>query len=183
MNGELRDWARQNLPHLEWADSAFIGTPRCQVAEMPHIPGGTGCALVPAMNPIAEDLRKRLKQFAVDIIRLARSMPQPDTATSIVCGQFIRSGTGTAANYRAACRARSHAEFVAKLGVAVEESDETEFWLDLVLEVPLADGPEPTRLRGEAAQVRAILKSSFDTARENRDRATPPAKKRGGRTL
>jgi four helix bundle protein len=119
------------------------------------------------MNEFTTALRTRLRRFAVDVVRFVRGMPEADTATTVIVRQLVKSGTAESANYRAACRGRSRAEFIAKLGVALEEADETEHWLDIILEVPLAAGAEPERLRREAAELRAILKTSFDTARRN----------------
>ena len=81
----------------------------------------------------AEDLKKRTKAFALRILRLASALP--DTIEGrVIKGQLVRAGTSVGANYRAACRARSRAEFVAKLGVVEEESDESAFWLELIIE-------------------------------------------------
>jgi four helix bundle protein len=72
-----------------------------------------------------------------------------------------------AANYHASCRARSRKEFIAKLGVVVEEADETELWLDMLLELDLITTPESSWLRSESGELRAIFKASLDTARRN----------------
>jgi four helix bundle protein len=81
----------------------------------------------------AEELKKRTKQFAIRIVRLFQALPRRDEAR-VIGKQVLRSGTSVAANYRAVCRARSKAEFVAKIGVVVEEIDETVFWLELLVE-------------------------------------------------
>jgi four helix bundle protein len=76
-----------------------------------------------------EELRDRTKKFAVRIVKTYRSLP--NTADSQVIGkQLLRCGTSVAANYRAACRSRSRAEWIAKIGLVVEEADETVFWLE-----------------------------------------------------
>jgi four helix bundle protein len=80
-----------------------------------------------------QDLRLRTKQFALRILRLYRALPAKEEAR-ILGRQVLRSGTSVGANYRAACRARSKAEFIAKLGIVLEEADETVFWLELLLE-------------------------------------------------
>ena len=81
----------------------------------------------------AEDLKKRTKAFALRILRLASALP--DTIEGrVIRGQLVRAGTSVGANYLAACRGRSRAEFVAKLGVVEEESDESAFWLELIIE-------------------------------------------------
>ena len=77
----------------------------------------------------ARELQERTKQFAIDIIRAFTALPKTDEAR-VIGRQFLRSGTAVAANYRATCRARSKAEFISKLGVVVEEPDETDFgWI------------------------------------------------------
>ena len=76
-----------------------------------------------------EELKKRCKQFAIRIVKLFRSLLRTDEAR-VMGKQVLRSGTSVAANYRAVCRARSKAEFIAKIGVVVEEADETVFWLE-----------------------------------------------------
>src|SRR3954471_8398422 len=84
----------------------------------------------------AAELKNRTKKFAADIVRLVDDLPNSVKGRAIA-NQIIRSGTSVAANYRAACRARSRAEFVAKIGVVEEEADETAFWLELIVEVNL----------------------------------------------
>lgn len=80
-----------------------------------------------------KELKARTKQFAVDVIKLCRAIPaSPDGR--VVAGQLLRASTSVAANYRAACRGRSRAEFIAKLGVVLEESDESLLWLELIAE-------------------------------------------------
>jgi four helix bundle protein len=81
----------------------------------------------------AEDLKKRTKAFALRILRLAAALPNTIEGRAIR-GQLVRADTSVGANYRAACRGRSTAEFVAKLGVVEEESDESAFWLELIIE-------------------------------------------------
>jgi four helix bundle protein len=83
-----------------------------------------------------EELRTRTKAFAIRILRLFRALPRSADA-QVVGKQLARSGTAVAANYRAACRARSHAEFLAKIGVVAEEADESAFWLELMMEAEL----------------------------------------------
>src|SRR6266481_8017940 len=84
------------------------------------------------MHP-AEELKNRSKQFAIRIVKLFRALPRTDEAR-IPGKQVLRSGTSVAANYRAVCRARSKAEFIAKIGVVVEEIDETVFWFELMVD-------------------------------------------------
>src|SRR3954466_11559666 len=77
--------------------------------------------------------QKRSKQFALRIIRMTRALPRSDEAR-VIGRQLLRSGTAVGANYRAACRARSRREFVAKMGIVVEEADESAFWIELLVE-------------------------------------------------
>lgn len=78
------------------------------------------------------DLKLRTKSFALRIVRLYRDLPRSEEAR-IIGRQILRSGTSVGANYRAACRSRSKAEFISKISVVLEEADETAFWLELLL--------------------------------------------------
>ena len=114
----------------------------------------------------AEELRNRLKQFALRVIRFVRRLPRTMDAP-ILGRQLLRSGTSAAANYHSACRGRSRQEFFAKLSIADEEIDEACFWIDLILDSHLAEPEETTALRKEAEELRAILAASRRTTREN----------------
>ncbi len=81
----------------------------------------------------ADDLKKRTKQFALRILKLAAALPNTIEGKAIR-GQLVRAGTSVGANYRAACRGRSRAEFIAKIGTVEEESDESAFWLEIIVE-------------------------------------------------
>ena len=81
----------------------------------------------------ADDLKKRTKQFALRILKLAVALPNTIEGKAIR-GQLVRAGTSVGANYRAACRGRSRAEFIAKIGTVKEESDESAFWLEIIVE-------------------------------------------------
>ncbi len=107
--------------------------------------------------------------FAIRLIRFIRTFPRTDEG-SVVGKQLLRSGTSVAANYRATCRARSKAEFVSKIGVVVEEADETVFWLELVLELQMGDNNESTALLREANELLAIFGASQRTAKSNTPR-------------
>src|SRR5581483_5734040 len=85
----------------------------------------------------AEDLRERTKRFALHVVRLSQGLTQGREAR-VLGDQLLRAGTAVAANYRAACRARSRAEFIAKLGVVVEEADESVFWCELLQDAGIA---------------------------------------------
>jgi four helix bundle protein len=83
------------------------------------------------MNEQAEELKDRTRKFAIDVLLFARGIPDTDEGR-IIGRQLIRAGTGVGANYRAVCRSRSRAEFIAKIGVALEEADESAFWLEVI---------------------------------------------------
>lgn len=110
------------------------------------------------------DLKDRTRVFALAIIRLVENLPRGRSA-DVIGYQLLRAGTSVGANYRAACRARSLKEFLAKLGIVEEEADEAQFWLDLVVERRLADARIASRLADEARQLVAITVSSIRTAR------------------
>ena len=81
----------------------------------------------------AEELKKRTKQFGLRVLKLEAALPNTIVGRAIG-GQLVRSGTSVGANYRAACRGRSKAEFVAKLGIAEEEADESGYWMEMIIE-------------------------------------------------
>jgi len=110
------------------------------------------------------DLKRRTKAFALRILKLVDAMPKT-TAGRALASQIVRSGTSVAANYRAACRARSTADFIAKMGIVEEESDETLFWLELLEESEVVSA---TAIKQEANQLIAITIASIKTARRNR---------------
>ena len=110
------------------------------------------------------DLKARTRAFALAIIRMVEHLPRTRTA-DVIGKQLLRAGTSIGANYRAACRARSLKEFLAKLGIVEEEADEAEFWLDLVADRRLGDLEHISVLREEARQLVAIVVSSIRTAR------------------
>jgi four helix bundle protein len=111
-----------------------------------------------------QHLRDRTKRFAFDVINLVKVLPR-NIATDAIARQLIRSGTSVAANHRAAGRARSHREFVAKLGLVVEEVDETELWLEGLLKCDLAPSHLVEPRYREACELRAIFVQSLQTAR------------------
>jgi len=88
----------------------------------------------------------------------------------IVARQLVRAATGTAANYRAACRSRSRAEFIARIGVAAEEADESHLWLDLTQASSILDDPQTNQLLKEASELTAIFTTSRNTAKANQSR-------------
>src|SRR5260370_36038458 len=113
------------------------------------------------------DLKRRTKAFALRILKLVDSLPKT-TAGRALASQIVRSGTSVAANYRAACRARSTADFIAKMGIVEEEGDETLFWLELLEESKLVPVAKLTAIKQEANELIAITVASIKTARRNR---------------
>src|SRR5438045_1130487 len=93
----------------------------------------------PVMVKSADEFKDRTKRFAVRVIRLVDSLPQKRSA-DVVGKQLLRAATSVGANYRAACRARSKAEFCAKLGIVEEEGDECVYWLELLIDAGLVPG-------------------------------------------
>lgn len=114
-----------------------------------------------------QNLKDRTKVFAAAIVRLVQSLPKGRESWTLG-HQLIRSGTSVGANYRAACRARSPKEFVAKLGIVEEEADESIFWLELLEESGLVERAKVDPLRREANELLAITISSIRTARRAR---------------
>jgi len=112
----------------------------------------------------AEQLRIRTKAFAVRIVKVADALPR-GAAGFVLAKQLIGSGTSAAANYRAACKARSKAEFIAKLSIVVEEMDETLFWLELIAELGLVKPKRLAAITDEANQLTAIFVASRKTSR------------------
>ena len=111
------------------------------------------------------DLKERTKAFALAIVRLADTLPR-SRAADVIGRQLLRAATSVAANYRSARRARSRKEFLAKMGIVEEESDESSFWLELLLEGEIATSAKVAELRDEAKQLVAITIASIRTARE-----------------
>ena len=111
-----------------------------------------------------EELKKRTKQFALQVIWLVEKLPQ-QRAAQIIGSQLLRSATSVAANYRAACRARSKADFVNKMGLVEEEADESRFWLEMLIEASLLPAASVQNLVREADELTAIAASSRKTAR------------------
>jgi four helix bundle protein len=113
----------------------------------------------------AEQLKQRSKRFAIRMVKLYQAIRKTDEAR-IIGKQALRSGTSVAANYRAACRARSKAEFMANIGIVVEEIDESVFWLEPLIETGLVQKERMAELLAEANELLAIFAASQRTARQ-----------------
>ena len=111
-----------------------------------------------------KELKDRTKRFAVDIVTLCRELPATIDGRRLG-QQLLDSGTSVAANYRASCRARSRAEFIAKLGVVLEEADESLFWLELMVDSQLITAARGEKLLKEADELTAIFVTSLNTAK------------------
>lgn len=116
------------------------------------------------MTQQADALKKRTKQFALEVIRFVRTLPDTDEARAIG-RQLLRSGPGVASNYRSACRARSRAEFIARIGVALEESDESALWFEMLAESDISRTSDTFRLLKESDELSAIFAKSSITAK------------------
>jgi four helix bundle protein len=106
----------------------------------------------------------RTKKLAIRIIDMVERLPRGRTA-DVVGTQLLRCGTSVAANYRSACRARSRREFIAKMGIVEEEADESQFWIDVLIERGMVDETMAVELRREAGQIVALTVASIRTAR------------------
>lgn len=111
-----------------------------------------------------DDMKARTKSFALRIIKLVQSLPKNQTA-DVVGKQLLRSGTSVGANYRAACRAKSNADFIAKMGIVEEEADECTFWMEIIVDSGLMKKELVDGLADEANQIVAMTVSSINTAR------------------
>lgn len=113
------------------------------------------------MSP--DELKARTKKFALRVLNLAEKLPR-GIKGRVLSDQIARAGTSAAANYRAACKARSKAEFIAKIGIAEEEADEVQFWLEMIAEAELIPAERLRELQQEAREITAILAASRKSA-------------------
>ena len=124
------------------------------------------------MNPAA--IKNKTKEFAKKVIELCRELPN-NREGKLIGNQLFKSGTSVAANYRAARRGRSKAEFVSKLGIVLEEADETLFWLELIDEMAIHKGSSLGFLIQECDEITAIMVTSIKTAKRcKKDRQSNP---------
>ena len=112
-----------------------------------------------------EELRQRTKAFAVRVVKLYKSLPYRSDA-QVLGKQLLRCGTSVAANYRAACRARSRAEWISKIGLVVEEADESLFWLEMLVDCEILQETKLADLLKEARELSALFTASQRTARK-----------------
>jgi four helix bundle protein len=113
-----------------------------------------------------EDLKLRTRKFALEVVKLVEKLPN-DLAGKILGGQLLRAGTSVGANYRSACRARSNADFISKMGIVEEEADETGYWLDLLISAGKLRRESARPLICESGELTAIAVTSINTARKS----------------
>ena len=134
------------------------------------------------MSEIADQLRQRTFRFGLRIISFCQKLP--DTWQCREIGrQLLRAGMGVSGNCWSACRGRSPAEFIAKLGVATDEAEESVLWLTAIIQSGINRELETKDLLGEGTELRAILSKSHKTARENRQRKARAAREARNRQL
>jgi four helix bundle protein len=113
-----------------------------------------------------ENLKQRTKKFGLDVIKVVEKLPKDETSR-ILGRQLLRSGTSVGANYRAASRAKSPADFISKLGNVEEEADESGYWLEMLVEAGKLAPPAAAALIQESGELTAIAISSINTARKS----------------
>jgi four helix bundle protein len=118
------------------------------------------------MSDVADEMKARTMRFALDVCSLIQYLP-PSEPGPTVRRQLAQSATSVAFNYRASCRARSHAEFTAKTGPVAEEADESQGWLEFIGAAKLIASAEVARLLAEATELTKIVSASYGTARYN----------------
>ncbi len=115
----------------------------------------------------ADEMKRRTRALALRIVHLVEALPRNRTA-DVLGKQLLRCGTSVGANYRASCRAKSAADFIAKMGIVEEEADEVIYWIELLVESGLIKESRVADLLNEANQIVAIVVSSIRTARDNK---------------
>src|ERR1041385_4754981 len=120
------------------------------------------------MTAQTQQCKRRTMQFALRILSLCRTLPRTDEGR-IIGKQLLRSGTSVGANYRAVIRARSRPEFISKLGIVVEEIDETVFWLELLVDSGIVAEKRMKDLLAEANELLAMFAAAQLTAKSNKN--------------
>jgi len=115
-----------------------------------------------------EEMKQRTKLFALGIIQLVESLPKERTA-EVLSRQLLRSGTSVGSNYRSACRAKSMADFISKMGIVEEEADESLYWMELLIEAGIEVSLQMKALMKEAGELLAITVASIKTARKSKN--------------
>lgn len=112
------------------------------------------------------ELKERTRKYAVRIVKMVSALPR-GREMDVLGKQLLRSGTSVGANYRAACRAKSNADFINKLKIVEEECDEALFWMELITEAELVSASRMSEIMSESEELLAITVSSIKTARAN----------------
>jgi four helix bundle protein len=112
-------------------------------------------------------MKDRTKALGIRVIRMTEALPR-GRAADVIARQIVRSATSVGSNYRAACRARSTAEFASKLAVVEEEADETGYWIELLMDTGLVKRERLTHLLREANEIVAMIVASIKTARSKK---------------
>lgn len=120
-----------------------------------------------AASTNVDEFKNRTKTFAIRVIRLVEALPQNQTA-KVIGNQLLRCGTSVGANYRASCRAKSPADFVAKMAIVEEECDESIYWLELIVETGLIDEKPLIELKNEANEILSMVVACIKTARSRK---------------
>jgi four helix bundle protein len=116
-----------------------------------------------------DEMKKRTKSFALRVIELVESLPR-NRVTEVIGRQLLRAATSVGANYRAACRAKSRADFISKMGTVEEEVDETSYWIELLEESGKVKTQQLDALKREADELTSIIVASINTAKQSRGR-------------
>jgi four helix bundle protein len=116
-------------------------------------------------HEFAEQFRNRTKKFVIDNIKFFRALPKTDEAR-IVGKQLLRSSSSVGSNYRAACRARSQAEFHSKISIVIEETDESVFWMEVLIGAEIVKPTDVEALINEAKEILMVLSSARKTISE-----------------
>ncbi|OGO29550.1 MAG: four helix bundle protein [Chloroflexi bacterium RBG_16_54_18] len=117
----------------------------------------------------AEELKKRTKSFGIRVIKLVEALPNSNTAR-IIGNQLLRSGTSIGANYHSALRARSKTDFISKIGIVIEETDESLYWMEILAEINLVSKERLSELMQEANELTSIFITTVKSTRENMTR-------------
>ncbi len=122
----------------------------------------------------AEEVKRRTKQFGLRVIKLVDALPGIRSA-NVIGNQLLRAGTSVGANYRSALRGRSRPDFIARLGIAIEEADESLYWMEMLVEAELINSDRLNPFMQEANELISILTATVKTARSKtaRNRVTP----------
>jgi four helix bundle protein len=153
----MRFFADRTLQNLRLFDRGDT-----EITVLQVILNGLVLASTGAMTP--QELKDRTRVFAVEIIKFVRKLPQ-DTAGAHLARQLVKSGTAVGANYRAACRSKSSADFISKMTTVEEEADETLYWLELLVEADIVLRRTVAAMMAEAEQLLRIVVASIKTAR------------------